>query len=918
MAGIQSSVGLISGLPIQDTVDQLMAISAQPRDRLLSRTAALTAEQTAVTTLTARILGVQLAGDKLGNADLFQTMSATSGKSSVLSATVTGTPIQGDYKFTAVRRASSQQLLSGGLAEKDAALGGGTVTIGFGGFLDKTHSLDLLNSGQGVQRGQIRVTDRSGDSATIDLRYVESVDEVLDAINSASEIDVTAVADGDAIRLVDGSGSTSSNLKVEEVNGGSTAADLGLGSIDVAADEATGVDLVSLYDDLSIDQLNDGNGVSLTDDLADIQITFRDNSTALEIDLSPDDGESLTIADLLQKLNEADPARFSASISASGDQIELTDLTTDAGGTFAVSSLYGGTAAEDLGLTGAASGDTLTGGRLLSGLEGPLLSSLNGGAGLGILGTLSLTDRSGAGDTVDLSNAETLADVIDAINNASVSIAASLNDSRGGILLTDTSGASTVNLQVSNADASETAEALGIATDAAVTQVDGGSLKLQTVSETTLLSSFNGGQGIELGVFSITDTSGLTQAVRLDGGDVTTVGDVLDLINLSSVQVEARINDDGDGIVLIDKADGDEAFTVADLTGGTTAADLHIAGIGADEDVGGETHSVINGSTKYTIELDAEDTLEDLVTIINDLAGPLAAGIFTSGSGQTPYRLMLNSQATGEAGALQVDMSALGLDLTETVAAQDALVVYGNTDVPGGGILISSSKNQLEDVIDGLTINVHTISDDPVTISVARSEASLVSSVELFVDQYNSLRETLEELTYFNETDQSVGTLFGSSETLRIDNDLSSLLTDRYFATDSIRSLREVGIKTKGDGAIEVDVDVLKAAFAADPEAVEEFFTAETNGVAARFHDVIESLAGEGTSLLVNRAQALQAKVDIFNARIDQMNERLERERERLEIEFYRLELAISEMQSNTSFLSALQPITPYSGSSDG
>jgi len=915
MAGIQSSVGLISGLPIQDTVDQLMAISAQPRDRLIARTAAITEEQTAVTTLTARILGVQFAGDALGNTDLFQTMSATSTKTSVLSATVTGTPIQGDYEFTAVRRAQSQQLLSGGLAEKDTALGGGTVTVGFGGFLDATPSLDLLNSGQGVQRGQMRITDRSGESATIDLRYVESIDEVLDAINSASEIDVAAVTDGDAIRLVDSSGSISSNLKVEEVNGGSTAADLGLGSIDVAADEAVGSDLVSLFDNLSVDQLNDGNGVILIDDLADIQVTFRDGSAALEMDLSPDEGESLTVADLLQKLNEADPARLSAAISASGDRIELTDLTTDSGGTFAVSSLYGGTAAEDLGLTGTASGDTFTSGRLLSGLSGPLLSSLNGGAGLDTLGTLSLTDRSGASDTVDLSGAETLADVIDAINGVSVGITASLNDSRSGILLTDTTGASTVNLQISNADASQTAEALGIAADAAVTQVDGGSLKLQTVSETTLLSSLNGGQGIELGVFSITDTSGLTQAVRLDGGDVTTVGDVLDQINLSSVQVEARINDDGDGIVLIDMADGDEAFTVADLSGGTTAVDLHIAGIGADEDVDGETHAVIDGSTKYTIELDADDTLEDLVTVINELGGPLAASIFTSGSGQTPYRLMLNSLATGEAGALQVDMSALGLDMTETVAAQDALVVYGNTDVPGGGILISSSTNQLENVIDGLTINVNDVSDDPVTISVARSEASLVSTVELFVDQYNILRETLEELTFFNETTQSTGTLFGSSETLRIDNDLSSLLTDRYFASDSIRSLREIGIKTKDDGTIEVDVDTLKAAFAADPEAVEQFFTAETSGVAARFHDVIESLAGEDSSLLVNRAQALQAKADTFSARIDQLNEQLERERERLEIEFYRLELAISEMQSNTSFLSALQPITPYTGS---
>ena len=41
MGRIQSSVGLITGTDIVGTVEQLIAISARPRDRLLSRTALL-------------------------------------------------------------------------------------------------------------------------------------------------------------------------------------------------------------------------------------------------------------------------------------------------------------------------------------------------------------------------------------------------------------------------------------------------------------------------------------------------------------------------------------------------------------------------------------------------------------------------------------------------------------------------------------------------------------------------------------------------------------------------------------------------------------------------------------------------------------------------------------------------------------
>ena len=43
MSGIASSIGLITGIPIKDTVDQLISISAQPRDALVERTATLNA-----------------------------------------------------------------------------------------------------------------------------------------------------------------------------------------------------------------------------------------------------------------------------------------------------------------------------------------------------------------------------------------------------------------------------------------------------------------------------------------------------------------------------------------------------------------------------------------------------------------------------------------------------------------------------------------------------------------------------------------------------------------------------------------------------------------------------------------------------------------------------------------------------------
>ena len=84
MGRLTSSVGLVTGVPIQSTVDQLIAIKARPRDILLGRTQQLRNEQVAVTDLTASVIGVQFAVQSLGNASLFDRRTVTSSDDSLI------------------------------------------------------------------------------------------------------------------------------------------------------------------------------------------------------------------------------------------------------------------------------------------------------------------------------------------------------------------------------------------------------------------------------------------------------------------------------------------------------------------------------------------------------------------------------------------------------------------------------------------------------------------------------------------------------------------------------------------------------------------------------------------------------------------------------------------------------------------
>ncbi len=915
--GITTNIGITTGIDYGTLIDQLMSISQIPRDALVTRTEVLQQEQYAVTELTALLLSVGYMSDNLGETDVYEQRTATSSRSDLISASVTGDPIEGTYRFTAVQTAQQHQLLSSGVTSNTDALGGGTMSFRFGAHAERATSLEVLNGGEGIDRGAIRITDRSGTSAEIDLSTVQTIDDVLDAINSNTQINVTAEAKGDGIRLVDYTGLEVSNLKVQEVGGGTTAESLGLDGIDVAEGSADGADLVRLSSDMELDFLNDGNGITRDPALADILYELRDGTTG-SIDLTPIDTgssdvtEEKTLGDVIDRINAADPDKLRVEISDDGERLVVRDLTTGDGKT-SIESMFGSTA-EDLGIAGESTDGEITGRRLLGGLKSVLVSSLGGADGLGELGALELTDRTGATDTITLKGAETLEDVIEAINGASVGITASVNAAKNGVQLTDTSGGMASNLIVASADGTGTAEELGVAVDDAIEVHNSGDLHQKIVSHNTKLSDLNGGSGVRQGTIRITDSNGAGANLDIDS-DIETVGDLIREINRLAPNVHAEINETGDGIWIRDMADGEGTFQVLD-TNSTSAADLHLTGGTITKEIDGEDVQIVDGSTTYTIELEEDESFEDLVDRINDLGGGVQAMTFADGS-RNPYRLSLTSSMTGSAGAMVVDMSALGFDLQETVEANDALMVLGDLGSAASGILVSSANNTFDGVIEGVRLTVNEASTTATTISVDTVSTDLVANVQTMVDNYNKFRESIAGYTYYDPETDAKAVLVGDSTALRLETDVMNFLTGRFFGAGSIQSLGEIGIDMASDGTLDFDSTVLKDLFETDREAIQDFFTKEETGFSAKFAALMEQLTDQDNSLTTSRYLALGQKITENNEKIEWMNDRMETEREQLVLEYARMELAITKLQSNMSYLDSISYIGTSSSSDE-
>ena len=618
MGTITTGVGLASGIDYQSIVDQLMAIEARPKKFIEQRNVVLQSQQAAFQNINAKLLALQASTSSLTSLSMFNATAATSSDEDVLTITSGSTTTPGTYQFLVSQLVASQTMTTRGFLDKDTTpLGAGTLTFeSAAARLDHDTVLSQLTfvGDAALDRGRIKITDRSGASATIDLTTVMTVSDVLNAINSEDSISVTASASGDALKITDTSGGVG-NLIVANVGQDSTATSLGIAG-SVAAASITGQQINQVTTDTLLSILNDGNGVRTTAVVggSDFTITQSD-AVAFNVAL----GDATTVGDVIDAINNATGnTAVTASINTAGTGIKLVDSAAG-GGNFTVTAIS--SAAADLGLTSDANpaDNTVEGIRLIAAINSRLIKSLNGTSTLS-LGTLDITNRNAVATSVDLSGADSFSEVIDLINAAAAGVTASINRAGNGLLITDTTGGSN-DLRIESDEGSfdMTADQLGFTTHVySADSADGGDLELQYISEATLLSSLNGGASVATGQFTITISSGVSATIDI-GSTEKTVGDVIREINgrfNTATQLEARINDTGDGILLVDKAGGGIAMTVEE-DGSNTARDLGLLG---EAETAGDN---IDGSFETTITIDAVEAMTGatLLSALNEGEG---------------------------------------------------------------------------------------------------------------------------------------------------------------------------------------------------------------------------------------------------------------------------------------------------------
>lgn len=966
MSSITSGVGVFSGINSQQLIEQLLAVDSRPKAIYQKRNKDITVRQAAMLNINSLLSTLKSASTKFNTAQVFRTATTASSNADVLTATATPGAASGTYSFTVDRLVTTQQTVSRGFADSTtSAVGITNLTLEpRQALLSRDTPLSQLNGGQGIDRGRILVTDSAGTATNIDLSRVATVTEVLTAISDATGGKVTASVDGDRLVMADAAGG-SGRLKVENFNGGTTASSLGIAGTAAATGSAgriAGTQINKVGGATSLSSLNDGRGVFINraggTSTPDFSIITR-SGEAINIDIGdmyenrvPDAGGPAVLTkvksavtdlqgviDRINSQAKAGPTqKISATLNAAGTGIELTDLTTPSGTNpvFSVVETNGNTTAADLGIRTTTTGGTLTGKRVQAAMNSVLLGSLNGGRGLNGSG-FGITTKDGQSFSITADTNGSLSDLMKQIGDETGGAVTMALNARGtGVTFTDnTSGGGGFSVTLDGASAMNI-----VPQSSSVWGND--NLQMGYVSRNTKLSALPGGRTVGTGRFELVTSYGDRRTVNI-GTDAQNLGDVIAAINSAAPDVTAAINDNGDGIVIKEKARGTGAggqkITIRDLSG-TVARDLNLAGTAS----GVGSANKVDGSFEKQITFDSGDTLQQVTDKINAANSMAVATIVNDGSPSRPARLVLTSKATGSAGAFISDSGSFSLGLYQTAAAQDSRIFYGSAD-PARALLFQSTTNTVSGIASNLQVTAKAVNSNPVSVTVAQDTGAIETAIGEMVKAFNDTVSKIDELTKYDTETQKKGTLLGDPLVQQMRQGIFSIIQGNPIGvTGRFATLAQVGIKIDRDNTMSLDSSKLRAALTEDPQAVADLFAArgattvpagtepvrdrngnEITGVRVRVtssrstitrQGVAERLAAEidrfvkPTDGLITRSnKTLDDQIKAQNEKMKDLDARIERRRVVLQRRFLAMEESIGKLQSQSGSVSNIRSV---------
>lgn len=352
-----SSPGIGSnGLNVNDIISKLMSVESAPLANMDKKTASYLAKVTAFGSLSGALGTFQSSLTSLTSLSSFQALSSTSSDAAILSGSATSKAQPGTYKVDISQIAQAQTLASGGYKTAATTIGVGgktTINIQLGTLGGGSFGVSGSTLGSGVLTGGITPGALSINGTAIatdgSTRSAKLLADAINAKSTTTGVSATAAATVTSATLF-GSGGVSSFGAVDTGTGGGSYT-LSVGGVNLLSQNAGTGDTI---DAASIDSLLGGSN-SVTQALANANITFTGTAAAGDLKFSNADGSNLAVTETVTGavtggINNSGTANTGSNtiaassislVSASGTQINVggsnpaaAGLTAGVGGSY--------------------------------------------------------------------------------------------------------------------------------------------------------------------------------------------------------------------------------------------------------------------------------------------------------------------------------------------------------------------------------------------------------------------------------------------------------------------------------------------------------------------------------------------------------------------------------------------------------
>ena len=203
-----------------------------------------------------------------------------------------------------------------------------------------------------------------------------------------------------------------------------------------------------------------------------------------------------------------------------------------------------------------------------------------------------------------------------------------------------------------------------------------------------------------------------------------------------------------------------------------------------------------------------------------------------------------------------------------------------NAEFSYNGIRVSRPSNIIDDVVNGVTLELIGTSENPINVSISRDNETIISEVKAFAEAYNTLIAKLEELTRYDEDTKIAGVFNGNTDIRSIKSSLRRALGINRYEDGKNISLASFGFDFTDDGRMLFNENKLRTELSTNPERVMNFFRNSTTTINGK-----ESEQSGAFSLVEKELDLLvgigDSRLKLFEETLTNDDKRLKDERKR-------------------------------------